>query len=472
MTTPAVVEGAAPGRAGGRGRVPRAGGRPGVREAAAGLRRSAGTPPGRLRLAGAVLAALALLFGAAVAWQAGARADAADRVVTHSQPLSRDATEIYRSLADADTTAATGFLLAGDEPAAVRKRYEDDLATAAALLTEAAAQAGPGSATQALIGRINQQLPQYAGLVETARTDNRQGLPLGGAYLRYASALMQDTVLPAAQQLAAAESAQLDRDSAAAESLPWPAGLLGVAALAALIRYQVVLFRRTHRVLNPGLAAASAAVLAAVLWVVVGGAAASAGLAAGRTSGSVPLRDLGEVRTEALQARAAENLDLVARGASDVYAARWQTVSAALAGRAANAAPDAAAPQRAGGGALERAYGRAPAGAAKHLASARDLFATWDARHAAAARSDRAGDYDAALRATVAVGDPGTTEAASAALDRELAAAADAEQARFDEATAGTAAGYRALAAGAAVLAVLAAAGTVRGIGRRLAEYR
>ncbi|MEW1907897.1 CHASE3 domain-containing protein [Kitasatospora sp. NPDC085895] len=468
MTGPAVVEGTAP--------LPEPAGRdsaarlPGLQDAGerlAALRRAADTPPGRLRLAGAALVALVLLFGGTAAWQADRRAGATDRVVGHSQPLSRDAAEIYRSLADADTTAAGGFLLAGDEPAELRKRYEDDLATAGELLTRAAARTAANSEAQHRIDDLSRQLPQYAGLVETARADNRLGLPLGGAYLRYASGLMQNTMLPSAQQLVTAESGQLDEDFDAAGAMPVAALLLGLAALAALGGYQVLLFRRTNRVFNPGLVTASAAVLAAVLWLAVGGAVASASLAAGRTGGAEPLRVLGQARTEALQARAAENLNLVARGASDSYGKRWQTVTGSLGG-----APTPSG-GRAGGGTLDRAAALAPAGEAEHrLDEARKQFAQWDSRHDAAAASDRAGDYEAALRATVAVASDTTTEAAWAAMDRQLAAAGAAEQDRFGAKTSGVAGGYEALAAGAAVLAVLAAAGVVRGIGRRLAEYR
>ncbi|MEV8099565.1 CHASE3 domain-containing protein [Kitasatospora sp. NPDC085879] len=468
MTRPAVIEGTAPlPSPGGRGAAARLPGLQDAGERLAELRRAAGTPPGRLRLAGAALVALLLLFGGTAVWQADQRASATDRVVEHSQPLSRDAAEVYRSLADADTTAASGFLLAGDEPAELRKRYEDDLATAAELLTRAAARTEANSEAQRRIDELNRQLPQYAGLVETARADNRLGLPLGGAYLRYASGLMQNTMLPAAQQLVAAESGRLDEDFDAAGALPAAAVLLGIVALAALGGYQVLLFRRTNRVFNPGLVAASAAVLAALGWLVVGSLVASGSLAAGRSGGAEPLRVLGQARTESLQARAAENLNLVARGASDSYGKRWQTVTVALGGAP---APGGG---RAAGGTLERAAALAPAGeAGRRLDAARKQFAQWDARHDAAAASDWAGDYEAALRATVAVGSDATTDAAWAAMDRELAAAGAAEQARFGAETSGVAGGYEALAAGAAVLAVLAAVGVVRGIGRRLAEYR
>ncbi|WP_405011258.1 hypothetical protein [Kitasatospora sp. NBC_01539] len=469
MTRPAVIGATAPlPSPGGRGGTSRLPGLQDGRERLAEIRLASRTPPGRLRLAGAVLVAVVLLFGAVAAWQASARAGAADRLVAHSQPLSQDAADIYRSLADADTTAATGFLLAGEEPPEVRKRYEDDLATAARLLTRAAARSTADSPAQRWISELNQQLPQYAGLVEAARANDRQGLPLGGAYLRYASGVMQNTVLPAAEQLVTAEAQRRDDDSDRAEALPWGAVLAGLAVLVALGTYQLHLFRRTNRVFNPGLVAASLAVLLATGWLAVGGLVASASLAAGRTEGAEPLQHLGRARTEVLQARAAENLHYISRGASESYAKRWQAVTDELGG-----APTADGKGRTGTGSLHTAESGAPAGEARaHLAAAVKQFTEWDARHAKAAASDRAGDYDTALRTTVAVGADTTADAAFTATDRELAAAGAAEQARFTAETSGVAGGYDALAVGAAVLAVAAAAATVRGIGRRLAEYR
>jgi len=429
-------------------------------EAVGRLRQAAGTPPGRLRLAGAVLAALALLFGLVAAWQASGRAEAAGQVASHSGPLSQDAAEIYRSLADADTTAAGGFLLAGDEPAAVRQRYEQDLATASRLLAQAAARTTASSDAQHWVSELNQQLPRYAGLVETARADARQGLPLGGAYLRHASRLMQDEILPNAQKLTDAESRQLTADYDDAKSYPWVALLLGLLALGALARYQVLLFRRTNRVFNRGLVAASAAMLVAVGWLAVGTVSNGADLSGSWSRGARPLHDLNQARIEALQAHAAENLNLVARGGSEAYTARWSEVMKDLAG-----------PTRRPYS-LSWAAAVAPASASEPMLAAQQQFATWQARHQAAADKEGAGDYDGAQRATLSPGGTDTAEAAFAAMDRELALAAEREKAEFKAATGGVAGSFDVLAVGAGVLAVLAAAGTVRGIGRRLAEYR
>ncbi|WP_441249891.1 hypothetical protein [Kitasatospora sp. McL0602] len=408
-----------------------------------------------------VLVGLVLLSGTSTALQAAGRVQATDQVVSHSEPLSENTAEIYRSLADADTTAAGSFLLAANAPQAVHDRYQNDLSTAAKLLTTAAARLDTGSATgsdaQRWVTELNQQLPQYAGLVEDARTYDRQGLPLGGAYLRYASKLMQETMLPAAQHLVDAESARLDSDYRAAESFPQLSFWLGVLTLGALIWCQVLLRRRTNRVFNPGMLGATAAVLAGLGWLIVAGAVTGDGLQRSRESGAVPLRSLNHTRIDALQARAAENLDLVARGASTAYSQRWAAVTQdLLSGRAsAFASNDPGVPDA----------------AVDELRAARAEYATWDKRHRAAATAGDAGDYDAALKATIGAG-ADTSDASFTVLDQHFAKAAAAEQAEFRSAADGVGGWWEALTAGAAVLAALGAAGVVVGLGRRLAEYR
>ncbi|MFJ6215265.1 hypothetical protein ACIQGZ_18320 [Streptomyces sp. NPDC092296] len=435
------------------------------------------TAPGRLRVAGLVLTVLVLAFGAVTGWQVDRRARAADHLVEVSQPLSQDAAEIYRSLADADTTAATGFLLAGSEPKAVRERYEQDLDRASRLLTQAAARTTASSGSQQWLTALNEQLPVYAGLVETARSYNRSGLPLGGAYLRFASALMQQRdqlapddrykahgMLAAAQQLYEAQNRQVRQDYADARAVPYASILLGVLALAALVRFQWLLFRRTNRVFNPGLLGASAAVAAALLWVLVGHGVARSDLAASDRGGAAPLRALDQARIQALQCRGAENLNLVARGSTTAYAERWQAVSTQLAGSRGDGS----------GGTLSQALSLTsgdPASRSQVQAAVAD-FRSWDGLHDTAAAANDKGEYTTAVNDTVGQGKAPTTEAAFERMDHSLAAAVEHEQQDFLAAADNGRDAVTGLAVGASVLAVLAAAGALLGIGRRLAEYR
>jgi hypothetical protein len=279
------------------------------------LRAAATTEPGRLRAIGALLAVLVIAFGAVAAWQTNSRATAADDVLHHSQPLSSDAADIYRSLADANTMAASGYLAGLQETPATRKQYESDIKTAAAKLVTAAANTDPGSSSAAIITQLNELLPQYKGLVESARANNRQGFPVGGAYLRAANDTMQNEMLPKAQDLYKNENQRLSADYGDATPYPWFAIALGLLALGGLAWAQRRNYQRTNRVLNQGLVAASAATAVVLLWMVVGHTVARAGLNDSYDHGVKSLNVLHDARIASLKARSDENLTLVSRGA-------------------------------------------------------------------------------------------------------------------------------------------------------------
>ncbi|WP_380279837.1 hypothetical protein [Kitasatospora purpeofusca] len=426
------------------------------------------TAPGRLRLAGALLAVLTLAFGALTAAQLNSRAGAAERVIGSSQPLSQAAADINRSLADADATAATGFLLAGAEPRAVRERYEQDLRTASQLIAEAAARTTASSGLQEVLSTLNQKVPVYAGLVESARANNRQGFPLGGAYQRYASEQMRTELLPAAARLSAAQNEVLADDLADARATPWAGYALGLVALLALAWVQLTLFRRTSRVFNIGLLAASASVLAAVLWLTVSATGAGSALARGEREGGAPLRALNAARVDVLTARLAENLHYVSRGSSSTYSKLWSTTTGGL--------YSTGTPEHGGtSGTLAQARALAPADALATVDQALRDYQQWTERHTAATALENQGDYQAALDATVTAKEadaPRTADAAFSAADRELAQAAVLEEGRFRDAALGVDEDLRTAAAGVAALGLAAAAAALGGLGRRLAEYR
>ncbi len=441
--------------------------RPAWAEVAERLRAAATTEPGRLRIIGAVLALLVVAFGALAAWQVTERAAAARSVATGSEPLSADAAEIYRSLADANTTAATGFLTGGQEPRAVRRRYDGDVRTAAQLIAKAAASSQGPSDGRAEVSVLSGELPVYTGLVETARADNRQGLPLGGAYLRYANDRMSGTLLPAAQRLYQAETARLRQDYADAEALPWAAWVLGVAALSALVWAQRRTYLRTHRVFNVGLLAGTAATGLALLWLAAGHTLARAELEDSFTRGAESLQVLNQARIDALQARGNENLTLVARGAGAAYETGYTADMAALAGG------------RPGAGLLGRALLLADdSGGRTPVRTAIGAAAQWRSRHTAAHQDDTLGDYQTAVARVIGGQDAtgheitATTGQSFDAVDGGLQQAVDHEQGAFQRAADDGRSALTGLSEGVAVLAVLGAAGAVLGIGRRLSEYR
>ncbi|KOT35264.1 hypothetical protein ADK41_25155 [Streptomyces caelestis] len=426
------------------------------------LRGAATTEPGRLRAIGAVLAVLVVAFGAVTAWQTTDRAAAADDVLTSSRPLSSDAADIYRSLADANTAAAGNFLAGGQETAASRDRYEDDIRTAAAKLVNAAANSDPGSPSAKTITGLNRLLPEYKGLVERARTYNRQGYPVGGAYLRYANEKMQQEMLPAAEDLYTRENQRLRDDYADATPYPWPALALGVLALAALAWAMRRTYLRTHRVLNHGLVAATAATTVVLLWLTAGHTLARSGLHDSYDHGVRSLDVLHDARIASLKARGNENLTLVARGAEttkvgdetfDAYDHAFGREMGALAeglARAQRLADDA--------------------GGARPVSSASGAMTEWRKRHAAAREQDENGNYQQAL--DMVIGAKGAAGECFDSVDENLATALEHEEDEFERAAGDGRDALTGLPSGAALLSVLGAAGAVLGIGRRLSEYR
>jgi hypothetical protein len=193
-------------------------------------------------------------------------------------PSIIQAYSIEGTLADADRSAANGYLAGGAEAPGPHQRYERDMATVARELASAGANnAGNGSAV-GQVGSINNQVSTYAQMVEQARAANRQNLPVGAAYLSMASDLMHQPgtgILPAAEALAAIDNQQLVRQDLALELTAVALGvsvLVGLALLGLLVRTQMFLRYRFRRRRSQPLLSAIALLL--IVSGVVGAAAA------------------------------------------------------------------------------------------------------------------------------------------------------------------------------------------------------
>jgi hypothetical protein len=422
------------------------------------LRGVRGTPRTlRLLLVGLVL--LSLAWGAVAAWVVSQRASGANNVVGTSEPLSLDGQQIYRALSDADATEATAFLAGGLEPLAARHRYLADIAQAASHLESATAAAGNSPAARNL-ATLSAGLPVYTGEVETARADNRLGLPLGAAYLREASGLMRGTLLPAAREVSAQADRQLSAASGEATGLPLALALLAMAAIVgyALFRAQRWLFLRTHRVLNPGLVLASVAAAVSLLWLVVALGVARADLLQARAHGSAPVAALAQADIAALRAHADESLTLIDAGGDDSFQADFLAVQRQL----------GPGPGTLLNGAVTAASGSPGAGA---TAAAATTATAWYAAHRTVRFLDDNGRHIQAIRLVTTPG-PGHSGTVFTRLDGSLTRAIAADQAVFKtNAVAGRNA-FTGLEAGVIVLALIMAAGCARGVSKRLAEYR
>jgi len=288
---------------------------PGRARATAWLRARARTTPGLLRILSVGLGAAIVLLWIAAFAAVLVRDHAVHAVSTDAGPAFAAAQRLHADLSEADATVASGFLDGPVEPTARRKAYDASIAAAQNELRTLAGTGGSRATNDALT-TLHREIPVYTGLIGQARADNRLGLVVGGAYLRHASQLMQGTILPAADSLAASSAEQIDDEYRHATS--WVHVVLvsvaGVATLAALVAVQLWLFRRTHRILNVPLLVASALVAVTFAVTLSAFTAERARLVDGRDHGFVPMTEIAQARVLGLRAWGDQSMSLIARG--------------------------------------------------------------------------------------------------------------------------------------------------------------
>jgi hypothetical protein len=408
----------------------------------------------------AALIVLGLAAGLAGAVGVRQRAGLIDGLTSGGAAQSVAAQNLYRALSDADATAASAFLSNGLEPAALRERYQADIADATAALAVVSAGDTRDARRVTSAAQITAQLPVYTGLIETARAYNRQGLPLGAAYLREASGLMRGKLLPAAQQLYGAVAREVDEARSSGSAFPWFALLLGLSSLAGLVAAQRYLHRRTNRVVNVGLVLATVGAVVLIGWLGVSAFTAAGRLEASRDNGSAHVNRLAEARILALQARADEALTLVARGSGAAFEQDYTAVLQRLVG------PDGT------GGLLGEAQTAATDAATRDAAAAAAARARdWLAVHRQLRGLDDNGRYAEAV--ALAVGsDPGSAAAVFGHLDTALGGGIAHSGEVFAREAGHAGQALSGVDVGVAVLTVLVVVGVALGIQRRLAEYR
>ena len=308
-----------------------------------------------LALSSLVIALLA--FGAVGVRIVTERQAAVDTVQSEGAPLVAATEALYVALADADAAASTAFLQAGLEPQDLRRRYQSDISQAGRELALIGRSAVLPEDVRQSLTMLNERLPAYTAYIESARTNNRLGYPVGAAYQRRASDVMQQELLPAATQLYEASARHLDDGHRAGSQRDVEVAVLVAAAvvIALLAGVHLFLTARTRRLLNAGLIGAAVIVVAASAWTSVGLRAQRDALTRSQREGSDPLLVLSTARILALRSLSDENLDLIERGTNEADMEDFDAVTASIAGsegthglldQAAEAAVDAAAAAR------------------------------------------------------------------------------------------------------------------------------
>jgi hypothetical protein len=274
------------------------------------------TTPGRILTIGIVLAALGVSSAFATSTTINHRQQVLTTVLNHTEPLSFAAGRLYTTLSVADAAAATAFI-AQAEPQTVRQRYEQAITDAAEAVTRASSGLTDEPAVQ-LLGRINAELAVYTGLIEIARTNNREGNPVGSSYLSEASGLMQSTILPDAAQLYQATSERVDTETTASTHFPAPVILVVAGTLVFGAFSHRWLARRTRRRVNPGLVVGALGILVMVVWVGTALTISTTASRSAKDTAAESLKTVTNVAITAQQARADETLSLIRRGDEEI----------------------------------------------------------------------------------------------------------------------------------------------------------
>lgn len=410
-----------------------------------------GTSPGRILALGIVLAIMGALTAFATSTTITNRQQQLTNVLNHTEPLAFAAGQLYTTLSVADAAAATAFI-SGSEPQPVRQRYEQAITDAAAAVTRASSGL-TDEPLVGLLGRINAQLAVYTALVETARTNNRMGNPVGSSYLSEASALMQASILPNAQRLYEETSTRVDEETTTSTRIPAPVIIIVATTLAFGVFSHRWLTRHTKRRVNIGLIAGGLAILLMVVWVGTAIGISTAGSRSAKNTAAASLRSVTNLAITAQQARADETLSLIRRGDEDIrkqsFTQRMESMHQQL----------------------TEYLARKDAIAKNDLANADELLTTWRAADERITAYTSVGNYQAATQVALGTGENDSTPAFDK-LDGVLTNAIreSRSQLRDDIFSArrvlsGTTFGGVALSIGAALAVAL-------GLWPRLSEYR
>ena len=234
---------------------------------------------------------------------------------------------IRAALAQADAESVTAYLAGSAAPPELKTSYDEAIDTAAVELQRAAEAADSDDAKLA-VGELQKLLPDYTGLIEAARANNRQGLPLGSGYLRSASELLRTKVAAQLDALRAAgdssfRSVQGDLRSGLGIV---PISLI-VVVVAAFVLAQRWLSQRTRRTLNIGVVAATALLTLGLIWVSNSVGTSAQAAADATRDGYDRLSALSLVRADAYDQKARSTFTLVDRGAREVENAAAATAA-------------------------------------------------------------------------------------------------------------------------------------------------
>ncbi len=366
----------------------------------------------------------------ALSWQALRTASSDTQQLIRVQGIKVD-------LLRADALATNAFLVGGLEAPTQRAAYDQALADATTALSAAAQAQG---ADQGAIAELSDLVVRYAANMEVARANNRQGLPVGAAYLRTASNELRGRGMVVVDALIDANSTRAQR-SLANQHPVWMLlpPLLTLALLAVANQWIATRFRRRF---NVGLVLAGGLILAVALTATALSALQSRD---NSTLSSTTYADVvtgADARSAASAAKSNESLRLIARGSGASFEKAWTQESEAVVSELQD----------------------------RSMGDLQTLWSTYTQGHQQIVAKDDGGDWDGAV-ALATSRDSGSASVAFEAFDQAAATSVRASATVVEDRLSQRQTFFLALAA-AVVLAGLAAMGLAwRGVTRRLEEY-
>lgn len=429
------------------------------------LRHYSVTTPGKLIIICVILFLGCVTTGLYASTVLEDRTQTLQRLIDRTEPLAEAAQVLYSSLSIADASANAAFISGGLETPELRERYSDALATAASsliLATGTSSEPGPGMtedaterALSADLDTLSTSIPVYSGLIETARTNNRLGNPVGSAFLGQASSLMQDKILPAAQRLYERRSMAIADPQHSLTRPPWTVYIPLLLLLTAMVLTSRYLARKTRRRFNLGMVAAIFALTLGTVWLLAAGLMSVAATSNARTDGADPLRELTAARILTQQARSAETLSLIRRGDQGGLERTFAATTARIAGIVDDA----------------RSSDETGSVSDQQLDAVSTALAEWKRTDNAVRRYIQTGDFDRARQLTVGDG-LNSSARAYTSVDSALVDAITTARTSFrdDINTAQRVLGFT--GTGILLLSVVAAIAIVGGLTPRIREYR
>jgi len=414
--------------------------------------------PGRLfrlgvaLVAGCILTALVSLYGGLT------RQAAIDDSEGRDSALSVDAGQLYRLFADADAMATSGYVAGRVEPELVRLRYDDDIEQASDRLGHAAGDLAEDDPGRALVAIVARDSPVYSGLIETARSANREGQPTGQSSLNTGSTLMRETVLPTVGRLRREAATALTNDYDRGGSVPFALLLVGGATLAGVIYVGVLETRRTNRIFNLGLVVSAGLIIVVLLWWIIASTIIGARLDAASEHGQAA-NALDDARAAILQARSDESLAVVARGDDPKAEADFASQVSNVFGSGGST------------GLLGAASSAGGPDSARAIDLVRAQAQRWQQAHQRLRELNQAGQFADAAASVVGT-DLAGSRVSFERLDVALGDALDQQHARLDDEAAGARHALTGLVLGPMLLSLLAAGAAGAGIAARWREYR